>query len=409
VVQILKVVGVGPGSRDYLTSKAIELISKAEVVSGFKRALEVVEHLINGKKIVELEYRTYLREIKKLCNISVSKEVVILSTGDPMFSGLGEIVKGIEERSEIIPGISSIQVASAVTGIPWDELRIINLHKQPTRRKLRECINYVKSGVNVAVIPHARLNINDAIDAMMKYNLLSKEVWVLENLSLQNQNIYHGELYELSFKKYSTNSIMILPGERGKFANINLNEGNLTNMKLPGPTKEEIRVITVHKARIKGGDTVLEVGCGTGALTIEIAKRVQPDGLVYSLDLNPLAVRVTLENLRKTGLDYLVKVIQGNASDILPTIPDELDAVIIGGSKDLANVIEKSFRALRSGGRIVVNSVTLETTYTAFKTVSKYFKEVELTQVFISKSKEVKNHVLMTSYNPISIISGTKV
>ena len=74
------------------------------------------------------------------------------------------------------------------------------------------------------------------------------------------------------------------------------------NENVPGPTKEEIRVITISKARLSEGSIVIDVGCGTGGLTVEAALQVAPKGKVYAIDEDQAAIDLTKSNVEKFGV-----------------------------------------------------------------------------------------------------------
>ena len=74
------------------------------------------------------------------------------------------------------------------------------------------------------------------------------------------------------------------------------------NDKVPGPTKEEIRVLTISKARLCEGSIVIDVGCGTGGLTVEAALQVAPKGKVYAIDEDQAAIDLTKSNVEKFGV-----------------------------------------------------------------------------------------------------------
>jgi len=178
--------------------------------------------------------------------------------------------------------------------------------------------------------------------------------------------------------------------------------------KVPGPTKEEIRVITISKSRLREGAFVVEVGCGTGGLTVEAAFQVGPKGNVYAVDEDPAAVKLTKDNVEKFGLQKTVRVIQGASPEVLSSLT-AADAFIIGGSHSLVETIRIAHEKLKTNGRIVVNAILLETATTALEEIKKLgFKEVDVVEVFVAKGKAVKSGTMMLARNPITIISGTK-
>ncbi|MGE5575196.1 MAG: precorrin-6Y C5,15-methyltransferase (decarboxylating) subunit CbiT, partial [Ignavibacteria bacterium] len=99
---------------------------------------------------------------------------------------------------------------------------------------------------------------------------------------------------------------------------------------VPGPTKEEIRVITISKARLQEGDVVIDVGCGTGGLTVEAALQVGSKGRVYAIDEDPAAIKLTASNVEKFGVKGNVSIAGGKAPQALLTVPNA-DTILIGG------------------------------------------------------------------------------
>ena len=177
---------------------------------------------------------------------------------------------------------------------------------------------------------------------------------------------------------------------------------------VPGPTKEEIRVLTISKARLSAGSIVVDVGCGTGGLTVEAALQVTPKGKVFAIDNDENAIKLTKTNIAKFAVQNTVQLIEGKAPDALLNLP-KVDAVFIGGSQSLREVIRASYQKLKKNGRIVVNAILLETGYAALDEIRKLnFKEVEVIMVFVAKGKEINSGTMMMARNPITIISATK-
>jgi cobalt-precorrin-6B (C15)-methyltransferase len=182
----------------------------------------------------------------------------------------------------------------------------------------------------------------------------------------------------------------------------------LQSEAVPGPTKEEIRVLTIAKARLCEGAVVVDVGCGTGGLTVEAALQVSPKGKVYAVDQNEEALKLTQSNVEKFGLQTIVEMVRGAAPQALQNLP-VADVFLIGGSQALKETIQLAHSKLKTNGRIIVNAILLETATTAVEEMQKVgFKEVDVTEIFVAKGKAVNSGTMMIARNPITIVSATK-
>ncbi|MGD6932605.1 MAG: precorrin-6Y C5,15-methyltransferase (decarboxylating) subunit CbiT [Candidatus Bathyarchaeia archaeon] len=182
----------------------------------------------------------------------------------------------------------------------------------------------------------------------------------------------------------------------------------ITDDAVPGPTKEEVRVLTISKARLNEGYTVIDVGCGTGGLTVEAALQVAPQGKVYAIDEDPVAVKLTQSNVEKLGVKDNVVIKQGKAPEGLTDFP-VADAVLVGGTMNLRGILQVMKDKLREGGRIVVNAILLESATTAVDELRKLgFTDIDVTQVSVAKGKQIKSGTMMMARNPITIVSASK-
>lgn len=170
-------------------------------------------------------------------------------------------------------------------------------------------------------------------------------------------------------------------------------------------TKEEIRAIAISKLRLKEDHSAIDIGCGSGSITVELC--LQTKGNVYAIDFDKNAVELTKKNLQKFGAE--AEVILGKAQDVLPKLP-QVDAVIVGGTwGDTKQVIELAVGRVKKGGRIVIDTILIETMYHALATINELkLTEVDITQITISKARKVTTGTMMLARNPVMIISATK-
>ena len=170
-------------------------------------------------------------------------------------------------------------------------------------------------------------------------------------------------------------------------------------------TKQDIRALAISKLRLKEGYSTIDIGCGSGSMTVELC--LQTRGTVYAIDFDKNAVELTKKNLEKFGVK--ADVILGKAQEVLPKMP-QVDAIIIGGTwGDTKQVIELAVDRLKKGGRIVIDTILIETMYHALAAVNELgLADVDVTQVTISKARKVTTGTMMLARNPVMIISASK-
>ena len=174
-------------------------------------------------------------------------------------------------------------------------------------------------------------------------------------------------------------------------------------------TKEEVRTIQISKARLKPGQIVYDIGCGSGSISVEAAFQVESSGKVLAIDYDENAVELTKKNMSKFNLSN-ISVIFGNAKEKILEL-EEADAIFIGGTGgDTKEIVEISQNKLKSGGRIVIGTILIETLYSVLQILDKLqFESVDITQITIAKSRKTSTGTMMLARNPVTIISATKI
>jgi cobalt-precorrin-6B (C15)-methyltransferase len=171
-------------------------------------------------------------------------------------------------------------------------------------------------------------------------------------------------------------------------------------------TKEDVRSLVISKLRLKKGYSAIDIGCGSGSITVELCIQTKSEN-IYAIDFDERAINLTNRNLEKFGLKS--RVILSKAEDILPSIPD-VDAVVVGGTwGNTEQIIEMAIERLKAGGRIVIDTILIETMYKALTAFERSeLHEVDVTQVIIAKARKVSKGTMMIARNPVLILSATR-
>ena len=170
-------------------------------------------------------------------------------------------------------------------------------------------------------------------------------------------------------------------------------------------TKQEIRVLTIAKARLKPSDVVVDVGAGTGSLSIEAARLCRK---VFALERNVEAIDLIRRNVEKFALEN-VEIIHSEAPRGLDRI-DRIDAALIGGSGGfLTNILNAVDERLTINGRIVLNCITIQSVSTALDWLhahENYSYDAILVQ--INRLERVGRVDMAKALNPVYIVSAIK-
>lgn len=172
-------------------------------------------------------------------------------------------------------------------------------------------------------------------------------------------------------------------------------------------TKEEVRAIQVSKARIGRGATVIDVGCGSGSVTVEAALQAGEGAAVHAIDSDARAVALTRSNLARFGV--AAEVHHADARACLPQMP-EADAILVGGMGGAtAEVLGLCAGRLRAGGRVVVGIILVETLADTLAAVRGLpLADLDITQVTIAKSRATPSGTMMLARNPVTVVSATR-
>ena len=202
----LYIVGIGPGSRDYLTAAAVNTVQKSDLVVGSKRALDLFD---TDSPKIELD----AKNLKHNLNVALKKakngqNVSILSTGDPGFSGVLKPILNLkgEIEIEVIPGVSSIQLCAANLKIPWDEANIVTMHGKGISEDILDIINNGKPSI---ILPNFK--VTDLVYFLIEKGISKKrKVAVCEKLSYEDEKIVETSLEDISKMDFSYMSILVI-------------------------------------------------------------------------------------------------------------------------------------------------------------------------------------------------------
>jgi cobalt-precorrin-7 (C5)-methyltransferase len=212
----ISIIGVGPGSPDYVTPIAKRTVRNAQLVIGAERALNLFRGDTKGETLA-LTAKNMNEALRRAVESAAEgKTVALLSTGDPGFSGLlrtfQSATEGKEVDIDVVPGISSMQACAARLQICWDETKLFSFHEGTSLEKREELADAVKKGNSVMLFPDPKTFTPQSIARFLIENGVAEEtaVAVCENLTLDNERIVASTLRGILGKRFGSLSVMVI-------------------------------------------------------------------------------------------------------------------------------------------------------------------------------------------------------
>jgi precorrin-6B C5,15-methyltransferase / cobalt-precorrin-6B C5,C15-methyltransferase len=421
----ITVVGIGLDGKNGLTQTVQEIIDQARVLAGSKRHLSYFVHH-PAQKINLDDLQTGLEAIAKLTakltpTTANNHGVVILTSGDPLFFGLGRLLLERFQAAELefYPHLSSIQLAFNRLKIPWQDAQLISVHGRSTN----ELIKLLQQGQDKIALLTDGNNHPGAIALL--YLALALPVnysfYVCEDLEAAREKITHFppeaivQLSQLTASDFSALNVLILV-RTAQSETFNLD--NLPLIGLPDSsflsfsdrpsliTKKEVRLAILGELALQPEQVVWDIGAGTGSVSIEIA-RLCPTSQILAIEKTTMGSTLIAKNSRRFKVDN-IQSINGKAPDVLENLPS-CDRIFIGGSGGkITDILHTCSHKLKDEGLIVMAFATIEYQLQAIDWLKNNNWQYRLIQLQISRSIPLNHLTRLTPLNPVTIITAKK-
>lgn len=385
------IIGAGMGTPDTLTGEA-------------RRALDEADAVLATARLAALDAKAIVCPFGELAAQAVQADgdtVAVLVSGDVgFFSAAARLREQFAPYGDVrlICGLSSLQYFCAKLGVSYDDACVRSLHGRAG--SILGAVSYHKK---VFVLTGGAQNAQIVCRALADAGLGGLTVHLGENLGMETERIAHGTAAELAEQACGDLAVLLIEHPDAANAAEPLRDSMFTRAKVP-MTKEEVRWTACGRLAVQSGDTVWDVGAGTGAMTLELARRAC-DGLVYAVECKPDALSLLEENRRRLG-GYNVQVIAGHAPEALEALPAP-DCMFVGGSGGGMQRILALAKEKNPAVRVVVTAIALETLEEARRAlIDLGFANIEVSQLAASRGKEVGPYTMMTALNPVFILSG---
>jgi precorrin-6Y C5,15-methyltransferase (decarboxylating) len=357
-VAIVTVVGIGADGWPGLGARAQDELRHAEVIAGSARQLALLDRVDGIAAALHPWPTPLVPALPGFFETHRGRRIAVLASGDPMLFGIGSTLIRLLGSAEVdvLPAPSSVSLACARLGWPVEEVELITAVGRPL------------AGVQVAVEPGRRVLVltTEAGAALQIAGLLTARGYgqsamaVLERLGAPDEQIGHGTaaawrgddhdvLAIVAFECRDEPTAPLLPRVPGLPEDAFDHDGQIT--------KREVRAMTLAALAPVPGQLLWDVGAGSGSVGIEWMRCHSANRAIAIEPRDDRRERIA-RNALELGVPAL-QIVAGAAPDALRGL-DEPDAVFIGGGVSVPGVLDACFAALRGGGRLVANAVTLE-------------------------------------------------
>ncbi len=352
----LSIVGIGEDGVEGLSSVAAQLIRSAELVVGGARHLELASELIRGRR---LAWPSPITDAFPEIERHRGRAVAILASGDPFHFGVGKQIAAFVQADEFIclPQPSAFSLAAARMGWPLQDVSLVTLHG----RALNGIIRHLQPGARILALSWDSATPRKLSELLTTHRMGQSRMTVLEAMGGARERIRHAtasnfdieeiqQLNTIAIVMVAELEAIIIPLASGLDDDFFEHDGQLT--------KREVRAVTLSSLQPLQGQLLWDIGLGAGSVAIEWLLR-HPSLRAIGIEARSDRAGRAARNAAALGVPEL-EIVQGRAPEALAGLTRP-DAVFIGGGMMDDGVFDAAWSALKSGGRLVANAVSLET------------------------------------------------
>ncbi len=408
----IAIIGIGDDGLQAVSPAVGERIARAEVLLGSERSLVLLPDSVKGKRIV---LTGDLVELAEQIQSAENLQAVILVFGDPMFYGLARYLTEEfgKDRFEVIPHVSSMQLAFARVMESWDEAYLTNL----ANHSLEAVVEKIRTAEKVGLFTTDQVGPNDVAQAMVDRRIDYFDAFVCENLGARNERVTKASVQQIAKQSFEPLNVMILVRQRdapdqardavGQRLFGNPDEAFLQSRPKAGLlTSAEVRSLALAQLNIGPGSVVWDVGAGSGSVSIEAAQ-LAAEGKIYAIERDLEDHALIQENAKRFGVENIQAVL-GAAPQAWANLPDPDSVFVAGAGREVLRIATAAFDRLRPGGRLVVNLTSIDSLSDLRQSLRKEGDNVEVWMVSIARGTEQLEQLTFEALKPSFLLAVTK-
>lgn len=407
----IQIIGVGDDGLEGLTRAARQMLDQAEHVVGAAGLLNRLELGDRG-----LAVGPGLDELVECLSSHLHAQLVVVTTGDPLFYGVARYLcdRLGKDRFQVVPHVSTMQLAFARIKESWDDAYLANLANQSLGQVLEKARLAEKVGLFTTDQITPRRVASELVERQIDYFT----VYVCENLGSPDERVTQADPADIAQQDFAPLNVMVLvrkplvpdrPAEMsGQRVFGNHDDVFLQSVPKRGLlTPMEVRVIALAEMDLGPASTVWDVGAGSGAVAIEAA-RLAPRGKVYAIEMDPEDHQLLRTNAERFQVGETLVPVLGAAPDAWQELPDP-DAVFVGGTgRAVGRIAEMAWERLKVGGRLVANVGSLENVIALRQVLQNRPGSYHVRLIQVSHGTQQLDRMNLEGMNPTFLVSHIK-
>lgn len=393
----VRIVGIGPGSKNTMTVEVRNAITQADCIIGAKRMVEAVAENRQSvhNAIAPETIATYIREHWE------HRRFVVAMSGDVgFFSGTKKLLPLLKDcEVTILPGLSSLVYLCAKLATSYEDVLPISVHGRDYN-----IIPDVRKNERIFALVGGENGMGKLCRELTAAGLGDVKISVGERLSYPDEQITIGSAETLKDQSFQSLSVALIENENtDAVVTHGLPDEVFTRAEAIPMTKSEVRAVCLSKLQLTEKAVCWDVGAGTGSVAVEMALQARK-GSVYAIERKEAAVELLRENCRKFGTNNLT-VVPGLAPAACADLPAPTHAFIGGSSGNMKEIITLLLEK-NPDVRIVATAIALESVAELTSCMKHFnFEETEVVSMSVARNRKAGPYNLMTGQNPIYIFT----
>ncbi len=402
------IIGIGSDGLAGLTSRPRDILLAADLVFGSESTLKLLPELKAERRSFGPDWH---EAVQTLTSLLGQKRMALVASGDPLFYGVARYLcdRLGKEHFEVLPHVSSMQLAFARIKETWEEAYLTNLQTHP----LESVLDRIRTAETVGLFPSDKEGPSEIARMLLARGLDYFRMYVCENLGGPDERVTQGDLRDVQDMEFASLNVVILkrkaghpdrPASATRFRRFgNPDDAFAQSRPKSGLiTQAEVRCLALAEMAIQPASVVWDIGAGSGSVAIEAARLSDP-GPVYAIEQDAADYHLILANAETFAARNL-HAVHGVAPEVFADLPTP-DAIFVGGAgHEVTRLLESAWQALRAGGRMVVNVATLESLSAVHAVLKRLAGSVGVLLVNLARGNEQLETLRFESVNPTFLL-----